>query len=318
MNSAKNIARYIFAPIVVLAGFFSVASGQTISADLNGWDRNDIGRNRIGEYSTGVGMRGTGIKEVVADEYTNRYREWKSEFLSSERGRRQWDFYASHRHFVLTITMSEDIRNGARTNQYKWSESGELISATITLGSQIDKGFPDPIYYPVINALQTKSSSLQPLTGKVLAAAKIAHEFGHLNRAASTNGTLYQLQYRLIPIYNSILQKNGFNIHDPRLKVLAGQMGGTPVEIYEDGEYWGEANAMLYLHERITEERLQRSLVARIKQNVGQYANTCRERFLHLLNSIGQISLIYPIGIDTFASDAIISHATAAPLARRR
>ena len=268
----------------MLAGFFSVASGQTISADLNGWDRNDIGRNRIGEYSTGVGMRGTGIKEVVPDEYRNRYRAWKSEFLSTESGRRQWDFYARHPHFGLTITVSEYVRNGARTHQYKWSESGELISATITLGSQIDKGFPDPIYYPVINALQTKLSSSQPVAGKVLAAAKIAHEFGHLNRAAGADGTLYQLQYLLIPIYNSILQKNGFNTQDPRLIGLAGRMGGTPVEIYEDGEYWGEANAMLYLRERITTESLRRPLIARIKENAELYADTCRERFLSLLN----------------------------------
>jgi hypothetical protein len=284
MNSAENIARYIFALIVVLVGLIFAASGQNISDDLNASTGNDSGRNRSGEYSTAVGLRLSGIKEVVADEYKNRYREWKSEFLSSESSRRQWEFYARHPHFVLTITMSEDIRNGARTNQYKWSESGQLISATITLGSQIDKGFPDPIYYPVINALQTKCPSSQPVTGKVLAAAKIAHEFGHLNRAASTDGTLYQLQYLLIPIYNTILQKNGFNTQDPRLIGLAGRMGGTPVEIYEDGEYWGEANAMLYLRERITEERLQRSLVARIKENVGRYTNTCRERFLQLLN----------------------------------
>ena len=282
MNSAENIARYIFAPIVVLVGIIFAASGQNIP-DLNASARNVSARNRSSEYSTAVEPRGSRIKEVVADEYKNRYLDWKREFLSAESGRRQWEFYTSHPHLVLTITMTEEIRNGAQTNQYKWSDSGELISATITLGSQIDKGYPDPIYYPVINALQTKSSSLQPVTGKVLAAAKIAHEFGHLNRAASTNGTLYQLQYHLIPIYNTILQKNGFNIHDPRLTALAEQMGGTPVEIYEDGEYWGEANAMLFLRERITEERLQRSVVARIKQNVTRYTNTCRERFLQLL-----------------------------------
>jgi len=286
VSTIRTISRDIFAALVVFVCLPYVTSAQDISADLNASTRNDIGRNRNEEYST-VGPHRSGIKEVVADEYRNRYGEWKGEFLSSESGRRQWDFYARHPRFSLTITILEDVRNGARTNKYKWNESGQLISATITLGSHIDKGFPDPIYYPVINGLQTKLSSSQPVTGKVLAAAKIAHEFGHLNHAASTDGTLYQLQYLLIPIYNTILQKNGFKGGDPRLTVLARRMGGTPVEIYEDGEYWGEANAMLFLRERINEERLQRSVVARIKQNVTRYANTCRERFLQLLDSIG-------------------------------
>jgi len=31
-------------------------------------------------------------------------------------------------------------------------------------------------------------------------------------------------------------------------------MGGASVEIWEDLKYWGEANAMLYLNERISEK----------------------------------------------------------------
>ena len=38
---------------------------------------------------------------------------------------------------------------------------------------------------------------------------------------------------------------------------LASQMGGTPVTIWEDREYWGETNAMLYLRDRITENGMR-------------------------------------------------------------
>jgi hypothetical protein len=283
MKIARNIARYMFAPMLALIGLIHASYGQNISLGPNASIDDETGGDQRGEYSAVVERRDIGIKEVIADEYKRRYQDWKSEFLSTEIGRKQWEFYSRHPRFVLTITVSQDVLNGARTNQYRWSESGELISATITLGSQIDKGFPDPVYYPVLNALKPKGS-MQPVMGKVVAAAKIAHEFGHLNRAVSADGALYRLQYCLIPVYNSILQNNGFNTKDPRVIEVARKIGGTPVEINEDGEYWGEANAMLYLHERITKESYRRWFVARIKENVEQYANTCRERFLSLLN----------------------------------
>lgn len=269
----------MFAASVALAYFIPVTYGQAIPHDVNPSALDHARRNQRKEHSAAVEHPGGGIREVIADEYKKRYWEWKSEFLSTETSRRQWDFYSRHERLILTITVSQDLRNGARTNQYKWSESGQLISATITLGSQIDKGFPDPIYYPVINGLKMS----QPVSGKILAAAKIAHEFGHVNRRASAQVTLYQLQHDLIPVYNSIFKSNGFNARDPRLIALAGSMGGTPVELYEDGEYWGEANAMEYLRERISEERFQRPLLGRIKQNVSQYAVSCKERYLDLV-----------------------------------
>src|SRR5215471_11867529 len=267
MQITKNIRLYIFATSIALLLFIPVSTAQTIRLHMNSATRNNDQGSPREEYSSVIEKPLSNIKELIAGKYRKRYKEWKNEFLSTGTGRRQWEFYACHPSFILTITICGDMQDGARTNQFKWSESGELISATITLGSEIDKGFPDPAYYPVINALQPARST-KPVTGRIVAAAKIAHEFGHLNRAISVDGGLYQIQYRLIPVYNSIFQNNGFDARDPRLTYLAALIGGTPVEINEDGEYWGELNVMIYLRERIVNESFQRSLVGRIRENV--------------------------------------------------
>ncbi len=173
-------------------------------------------------------------------------------------------------------------RNGAVTSEFKWSDSGALIAATINLSSRIHESFPDRLYYPVINALaQIKASD--SISGTIVAATIMAHEFGHVSRIASTDGALYRLCIQLAPIYNSIFLSNGHHIDDPRLIELARGMGGSPLEIWEDGEYWGEANAMLYLRERITKPRFQRSLFARITQNVQLYEESRKDRFLQML-----------------------------------
>lgn len=221
------------------------------------------------------------IKEVVPDKYLARYLDWKNEFLSTETGRRQWDFYDQSPRFTLTITVSRENAHGARTGKYKWNDSGGLIAATITLGCRIDEGYPNPIYYPVMNSLSPRQSS-HAVSGNILAATKVAHEFGHVNRMSIVDAALCQLQTRLIPAYNKILLANGRNTRDPRLLELARQMGGTPVEIWEDHEYWGEANAMLYLCDRITKESLRCTLLSRIKRTIQLYAENYAERFVQI------------------------------------
>src|SRR5205085_5191031 len=182
---------------------------------------------------------GGGIKEVIPDKYKERYLEWKNEFLSTEVGRGEWEQYEHGGRLTLTITISEDDRHGAGTSKYKWDDAGELVAATITLGSRINEGYPNPIYYPVMNALLPLTESYV-VSDSVLAAAKIAHEFGHVKQATSVDGGLYRLQNQLMPVYNQILLGNGRNVRDPRLVELAQRMGGTPVEIWENREYWGE------------------------------------------------------------------------------
>ena len=221
---------------------------------------------------------GGGIKEVIPDKYKERYLEWKNEFLSTEVGRGEWEQYEHGGRLTLTITISEDDRHGAGTSKYKWDDAGELVAATITLGSRINEGYPNPIYYPVMNALLPLTESYV-VSDSVLAAAKIAHEFGHVKQATSVDGGLYRLQNQLMPVYNQILLGNGRNVRDPRLVELAQRMGGTPVEIWENREYWGEVNAMLFLRERITDQGEQRALCNRVRRSVELYAKDYAGRF---------------------------------------
>ena len=229
-----------------------------------------------------------GIREVIDKKYEKRYQEWKNEFLSTDIGRAQWDMYAHHPRLVLTITISGNNPHGAATGKYKWNDSGELIAATITLGSQVDQGYPSSVYYPVMNALQPFESA-NLIGGTVLAAAKIAHEFGHVMRISSTPESLYHLQGQLAPVYNKIFLSNGYNTKDPRLVELAQKMGGNPVELWEDREYWGEANAMLFLRDRVAKEKFHCRLFGKIKRAVEEYAKNYEERFAEIAKEQGAI-----------------------------
>jgi hypothetical protein len=221
----------------------------------------------------------SGLVENVPAKYRERYRGWKRDLLSTETGRGQWEAYASNPRFTLTVVISDDDRHGAGTSGYKWNDTGELVAATITLGCRIDEGYPNPIYYPVMYSLSPLSESF-PVESNVLAAAKIAHELGHVKQAASTGGELYRLQNQLMPLYNQTLLSNGRDTNDKRLTELALRMGGTPVQIWENREYWGEVNAMLYLRERFKDaEQQQRALFTRVRRTVELYAKDYAERF---------------------------------------
>ena len=225
-----------------------------------------------------------GIKEVIPAKYSERYLNWKKDFLSTEAGREQWDIYAKNADFTLTITVARDNAEGAATGKYRWDSSGKLVAATITLGSRLDNGYPNPIYFPVMNSLMSTESYV-PISGNTLAATKLAHEFGHVIRTAQVDSHLYQLQGQLIPQYNKIFLANGRKAGDPKLEDLAQQMGGTPVTIWEDREYWGETNAMLYLRDRITSDDMRCSLFNRIRHSVDLYAKKYEKRFFDIANA---------------------------------
>jgi hypothetical protein len=224
---------------------------------------------------------GGGIKEEIPAKYTARYQEWKKQFLSTATGREQWDLYQNNPHLKLTITVSRDNAEGATTGKYKWNEAGQLSTATIALGFRLDEGYPNPIYFPVMNSLVPTERSNR-VDGNTLAATKFAHEFGHVNRTAQVDAALYQLQTQLIPEYNKIFLSNGRNPGDERLVQIARQLGGTPVEIWEDREYWGEANAMIYLRDRFPDESTRCPLFIKIKQSLDLYAKNYEPRFLEI------------------------------------
>lgn len=225
-----------------------------------------------------------GIKEEVPAKYAARYQDWKDEFLGTEAGRTQWDFYQNNPNFTLTIAVSRDNAEGATTGKYKWNEAGELIAATITLGTRLDEGYPNPIYFPVMNSLVPSATS-DRIGGSTLAATKLAHEFGHVNRTGKVDSAMYQLQSQLIPQYNKIFLANGRNAKDPKLLELVEKIGGTPVEIWEDREYWGEANAMVYLRDRFTEEGIRCSIFSKIRHSVDLYAKSYEPRFIEIARS---------------------------------
>ncbi len=219
-----------------------------------------------------------GIREDITDKYKERFAKWKEELLSTDFGRRQWEAYANNKNFILTITISEKRGQGAGTDKYLWDETGKFVGATITLGSRLNKGFPDPIYYPVMNSLFSNEDRYS-ISSTLLAATKIIHEIGHVNQTAGSNRDTIQIQSKLMPEYISIFLKNGRNTRDKELVELADKMGGTPVKIWENREYWSEVNAMSYLKERISNEIYYCYVFNKIQYNVEQYAKNYQDRF---------------------------------------
>src|SRR5215203_725487 len=219
-----------------------------------------------------------GIREDIAEKYKERFEKWKEELLSTDFGREQWETYAANKNFILTLTMSDKRGQGAGTDKYMWDESGNFVGATITLGSKIDKGYPDPIYYPVMNSL-SPNENVYSTSGNLLAATKIVHEIGHVNQTAKANRETLATQNKLMPQYIAIFLKNGRNTRDTELVELAEKMGGTPVEIWENREYWSEVTAMSYLKEKISKENFYCHVFNKIRYNIEQYAKDYEERF---------------------------------------
>ena len=272
--------------LIGLSVLFMLTLGA--SQQIAGQQSASQARNATRDKYLASATDAAGIREVIPDKYQKRYDEWKNEFLSTDIGKAQWEMYAHHPRLVLTITITSSNSEGAGSGKYKWNEAGELVAATITLGNHIDQGFPTSVYYPVMNALEPFESS-KLISGNTLAAAKLAHEFGHIMRISSTRQDLYTLQVQLVPVYNKIFLSNGHNVNDARLVEIAQKIGGNPVEIWEDREYWGEANAMLFLRDRVEKEKFHCRLFAKIKRAVEEYAKNYEERFAEIAKEQGAI-----------------------------
>lgn len=219
-----------------------------------------------------------GIKEDVPVKYRERFKQWKAELLSTEIGRRQWETYANNKQFVLTIKISRSVGKGAGTGKYQWDDEGRFVGATITLGSGIDEGYPNAIYYPVLNSLSSEQTTHQ-ISGNILAATKMSHEIGHVIQTEKANMKQLQAQFELIPVYASIFLNNGRNTHDQKLVELAEKIGGTPIEIWESREYLSEVNAMHFLQQRIKGEDFYCYVFNRIRHNVETYARAYSSMF---------------------------------------
>lgn len=225
-----------------------------------------------------------GIKEVIPSDAKQRYQNWKEELLSTEFGREQWSAYANRKDFLLLIIVDDDRKYGAGTDDFEWDDDGKLIGAKITLGKNLDKGFPDPVYYPVMNSLATYDG-LYGIDGDILASTKIIHEIGHVNFTARTSAVVFQRQNKLMASYNNIFLRNGYNTNDPRLVALADELGAKPIEIWEDREYRSEVDAMRYLVERMNGESFSCSVFSRMKRNIADYARNYHDKFDGMVTS---------------------------------
>jgi hypothetical protein len=263
--------------VLVVTGSQAVIAQKITSTRNSAGDRHVTSRPEAG-----------GLREDIPEKWAKRYQDWKEEFLSTDIGKAQWEMYSHHPYLQLTITVGGKNAEVAGTGKYKWNEKGELIAATIILGERINEGYPSAVYYPVMNALEPFESR-NLIGGTVLAATKIAHEFGHVMKISSTPHDVYHLQLQLVPVYNKIFLSNGYNVNDPRLVDLAQKMGGNPVEIWEDREYWGEANAMLFLRDRVAKEKFHCRLFGKIKRAVEEYAKDYEERFAEIAKSQGAL-----------------------------
>jgi len=219
-----------------------------------------------------------GIEEVVPPELKLRYKRWKDELLSTEFGRTQWESYANNKVFLLRVVVSSNRKYGAGTDDFEWDDNGTLVSATITLGKNLDRGYPDPVYYPVMNSLGTFDGIYQ-VSGDILASTKIVHEIGHVNFTVQANGLVFRRQNKLMASYNSIFLKNGYDTSDSRLLALATELGAKPIEIWEDREYQSEINAMRFLMERIKKEAFFCSVFHRMRRNISDYAQRYKAEF---------------------------------------
>ncbi|HYP53832.1 MAG TPA: hypothetical protein VEQ42_09855, partial [Pyrinomonadaceae bacterium] len=164
-----------------------------------------------------------------------------------------------------------ELGRGGVVGDYRWDASGKLVAATITLGSGLDGGLLSPLYYPVTSALAAADDESAGFSGDILAAAKMAHEFGHVNRAAETEAALYQRQTSLAAVYSRVFEESGFNPRDPRLAELARLMGGTPFDIKREREHVAEANALAFLKERMSGRHGNVALFKKIRKSVKEY-----------------------------------------------
>ena len=220
------------------------------------------------------------IQEQIPEKYRGKYQRWKKEFLITETGRRQWEAIDNQPALTLIITISQDRASDAFAGEFRWDEAANLTNATITLGCNIDSCCPDPIYYPVLSSLK----KLDPLDGPILAAAKMAHEFDHVNQAI-TGGTAYRNESEMSHIYSSVFLRNGYNANDPRLVALTEKMGRTPVEIGEDREHRAEIQALRYLLERVKEDEFRRKFLASLKKTISVFARSFQPKYVEFLGS---------------------------------
>ena len=208
-----------------------------------------------------------GLVEQIPEKYRGRYDRWKGTFLSTGVGRELWRSYACNPDFRLTIAVSDSLDEGGqiKLEDYRWDKD-RLAAATIVLGHRIDRGYPESVHYPVLSSLYYLRFGWDAgRPDDILAAAKIAHELGHVDRAAKSDPTLFRLQNALSNVYASHFKSNGFDTNDPDLVEMAARMGGEPATLSGQREYWAETYALRYLLNKLQPGK-RRSLLRSVRR----------------------------------------------------
>ncbi|QQS34385.1 MAG: hypothetical protein IPM50_07420 [Acidobacteriota bacterium] len=219
-----------------------------------------------------AGTASARIVEDIPGQWQENYQRWKAELFSTEFGRSRWQAFETDDSFTLTVAVSDKYVRGAGTDAFEWDPNGKLIAATITLGYELELGFPEPVYYPVLHSISAISSYRKVIRRGALAGAKFAHELSHVENAKLENAEEFLLQKQLMPVYVSIFLSNGQNAADKKLRELADQMGGTPVELWSAREYASELDTLDYLAERLANDRQRCLVFRRLKRNLNDYS----------------------------------------------
>ena len=229
---------------------------------------------QAGESSAGgaaaLGSRcaATNLREQIPEQYRERYGRWKATLLSAATGRRLWSKYACDPAFRLTVVVSQIRDQGAEIarDSYRWA-GGELVAATIILGHRLDRGYPNQFYYPVLDSLRYRRPAWNFQADNILAAAKMAHEFGHIEQEASSHGSAYQTQTELSQVYTSHFMSNGYDTDDPVLEELVSRIGATPEEVHTQREHRAEAFALHFLLDKLGAGS-RRKLLSRVRKSL--------------------------------------------------
>ena len=200
--------------------------------------------------------------EQVPDRFAARYKRWKAMLLSVESGRKLWKKFTGDPGFRLTIIVSKKKKNGALVEDYMW-ERGKLVGVTVVLGSRLDHGYPVRQKYPVLGSLASDEEE-ESTRNDVLAAAKFAHELGHVEHAAS-DPAKFQRQNQLVSTFMQVFYLNGYDSADPELKALADRLGGAPTDISSERENRAEVAALNFLVD-VLEPKEGRRLLKKVRK----------------------------------------------------
>jgi hypothetical protein len=238
----------------LLTAAFIIAS----AADVYPQARNYVGKGTSPLNTSNTSPAVVRLTELIPKPYFERYTRWKGFLLSTETGRRLWKKFADNPAFSLTVIVSESMKDGAKVDYHRWNE-GKLVGVTIILGHHLNRGYPNPYHYPVLGSLEFVLEDDHPENDDILAAAKFAHELGHIEHAAS-DPTKYKLQNELAAVFFKRFSSNGLNPADPFLKELADRMGGVPTKISDERENRAEVAALDYLMEELGNKKLRKLL----------------------------------------------------------